>query len=1011
MRTEARLQANHQETIRSLTDMHNNVTQVLAVVERNASAVPATIGTMPCCSSESSWSTTGDELDRSVITFAQSTISTSAPMLRTPNMITEELMTTAYIKLQISHIAMIVEKVSLTTIPISSPDRFPRFSLNPIVQEESMSLMHLRHHVVREITHIRDFLESECLPSILYDGIVALNNLSVALNVLDMRQESKLLGDWTITLIRKLIMIDNGNSDLDAHLAHYLTNQSISYSDAGNLSQSLGAIKEAYTITQNLLNQYGSESRFQILHSTILLQHAWLVDNKSAVEMIIEAIRVLGVILDIRAYTQSMLPQQLEMAVQLSSSFLDQLFSAPHEQSLIMTYAHALQQLAGCLFRDKAHSDTALDLARLSIAVQRRSLSLHKPEHRAELAMALSSLVQCEIATSIPAEDLVDMVNECIPLLRELVEKNPAHYARELVNVLWVKASTLRSAKRDTEAIATWEEVARLAAQVVEDSELYARALGHLSSQFRRLMRHEDAVRTGRLAITTYRQDTEAQALRYFYLSQDLRELQRYKEAAEAAQKSVMLYRRLAMKDPAKWMGDVSEGLSDLSQCIAALGHYSDALIAWRESVRVLDNVVEGTLDIDINTYLGIVQAHSLTGLILEDHEACLEVSSTVIQSLRRLSELYPQNSDIIVEIRWSELRHASNLLRVGCLQDAHQYIDHWLDVWSSKPEASSDPRIAATHAAMVTLKADLLDDQGCTEQALLTTMEVHDIVRLSTQTYQPSFSQMIDCMIHEARYRVNLGNSEQALDIAEEALRLSRENMLEPIVENLVWSLHAVALTALTCRNYQRAGEAAQEGCSTSSTSQWRDNEEEHDISIRPGLFAILSSAEANLGRCDTALQYAQYAVDASLTIKDMKASISPTTAEQSYIETRGNLADILLVTGDTVQARQICEERLTYFSKRVEIRMGDYRELAPILHTLGILYCSEGRHKEGDAAAKELACIIKTLRSAFPSFQEEVKIRLRRQVQVPILKVLDDMKDKLECEHQAGVASLFAI
>ncbi|KAF5319455.1 hypothetical protein D9619_008430 [Psilocybe cf. subviscida] len=191
-----------------------------------------------------------------------------------------------------------------------------------------------------------------------------------------------------------------------------------------------------------------------------------------------------------------------------------------------------------------------------------------------------------------------------------------------------------------------------------------------------------------------------------------------------------------------------------------------------------------------------------------------------------------------------------------------------------------------------------------------------------------------------------------------------------------------------------------------------WKTNQYwEQSVAICPNLLAILSSAEANLGRCSTALEYAHRAVSASLEIGEMKAYISATTAEWSYMQTRGNLAEVLLATGDLVQAQQICEERSAYFSKRVEARMGEYRSLGPILRMLGILSCSEGRHEEGEAAANELRRIMTMLGSVFPSLQEEVKIQLRHQAQVPILKILDDMSEKLDCKHQAEVVSLYAI
>lgn len=101
--------------------------------------------------------------------------------------------------------------------------------------------------------------------------------------------------------------------------------------------------------------------------------------------------------------------------------------------------------------------------------------------------------------------------------------------------------------------------------------------------------------------------------------------------------------------------------------------------------------------------------------------------------------------------------------------------------------------------------------------------------------------------------------------------------------------------------------------------------------------------------------------------------------------METRGTLSEILLAIGNISQARQICEERREYFSKRVETRTGEYRELAPVLHMLSILFFREGLHEEGEAAAKVLSQIIEKLGSAFPSLQEQVKIRLRHQTKIP--------------------------
>lgn len=234
--------------------------------------------------------------------------------------------------------------------------------------------------------------------------------------------------------------------------------------------------------------------------------------------------------------------------------------------------------------------------------------------------------------------------------------------------------------------------------------------------------------------------------------------------------------------------------------------------------------------------------------------------------------------------------------------------------------------------------------------------------------------------MWEETRIQVQLGNGEEALKVAEGALELLRDN--GPSTGALIWSLHAVAIAALSCFNYERTVEVAREGrdilISPAGLEYWQNME--LCSPLCPCLFALLSYAEANLGRWSTALVYAHRAVDASLDIGNMKLYVSVTTATQSYMETRGNLANIFMATGNIVLARQVYEEQRVYFSQRVGKRIGDYRDLVPALRILGVLYCSKGQHDQ------ELSRIVRMLGNAYPNVQKQVKIRLHQQTKVPI-------------------------
>ncbi|KAF5319234.1 hypothetical protein D9619_008389 [Psilocybe cf. subviscida] len=656
MRSEVKLEAIHQETSRGLNSVHEDITQgleVLAVVWRDVSAIRTTIATTTSHRSYEFSGTTTDEFNRNVIIFAKSTPSTSAPMLHTPDMITEELMTAAYIKLQINSIAMTVERI--VQLPASATDNSHSNSvsllqLSPIseqasvvLKQASMSITHLRHHVVQQVTHIRNLLEAKRVHTIsIQDSVNALNMLSSGLGILGMDRESTLVGKWAITLTRTLFDASR-QPHLGAALAFYLLNQSMRYFMSGDNTQFLQSIQEPYAITQNLRNQDTGEEDFPVLYSRILLEYVQTVDRKRSIKISIEAVQVLEGILDVQAFTQSKSHGGIERVVHPISSFLDQLFFSSPPALAVRIYAHALHGLATYLSRD-GHFRSALDLALLAISVHRKMVSIYGHEYRMDLALALASLLEGGIASHIHAEKLINLADESIQLLQDLSEQNPVFYTPQLVSVLCVKASALRALGWDPEAMETWD-IAGLAGQIIQDSKVCAIALDNLSDQFRRLQKYDDTVRTVSLANTVYHKGAETQALRSFYLSQDLQHLHRYKKSAEAARSSVGLCRHLAMKDPGKWVVYLTKGLTNLAHCLAALGEYSDALIAWKESLSTMDGCLNTGPDMGsaavIHQFLTVLDKYTLISYILEDKEKCLEVSSTVYQHVRRLSEIY----------------------------------------------------------------------------------------------------------------------------------------------------------------------------------------------------------------------------------------------------------------------------------------------------------------------------------------------------------------------------------
>lgn len=643
MRAEVKLETIHQETSKGLTDVHKDTTQtleILEVVRRDVSALRITAAAATTRSDDSS-GTSSDEFDRNIIIFAQSTSTTSAPMLRTPDVITEELKMTAYIKGQINGIATMVEQMSV--LPSAAPHCVEKFQMSQILEYSSMSITCLRQHVAGQVTSIRDFLHSSdrTQPISIQQCASALTDLSAGLRNLNMGHESILVGKWAINHARMLAS-GGAQPDVNATVALYLLNQSMCYQASGDRVQGLQAIAEAYTLAQNLRNDHRGENHFQILYGNVLLQHANFVNHQQSITMCIEAIQVFGAVLNVQAFTRSELYGKAGRVVPLSASFFDHLFllNSTTAISAITSYAHALQHLGAFLCLD-SQPRSALDLMFLAIVVWRKIVSIYGCKYKVKLAWGLWSLLQNRVAGFISAEQRVSMAEECAQLLRELAGMNPALYARRLGSVLWQKAMTQQSMGRNVEAIGTWEKVAELAQQIVQDSRLHADALGRLSDQFRRLERYDDAVRTGTLAITTYQEDTQTQASRYFYLSQDLLQLRRYKESIEAVEKSVTLCRCLAKSDPEKWMGYLTLGLSKLVDALLATGDLPQARQICKERSIYISQRVE----IKIGEYRELVPTLRMLGVLCcseGQHEEGAAAAKELSRIMTMLGTEYP---------------------------------------------------------------------------------------------------------------------------------------------------------------------------------------------------------------------------------------------------------------------------------------------------------------------------------------------------------------------------------
>jgi tetratricopeptide (TPR) repeat protein len=225
----------------------------------------------------------------------------------------------------------------------------------------------------------------------------------------------------------------------------------------------------------------------------------------------------------------------------------------------------------------------------------------------------------------------------------------------------------------------------------------------------------------------------------------------------------------------------------------------------------------------------------------------------------------------------------------------------------------------------------------------------------------------------------------------------------------DLIWALLAVAKITECSGCYERTLEAAQEALSLCHNDKRlscvdgpvKNGDTDAAVCLRRSL-QMASLGKANLGKITQGLLYANQAVE---SVTKLNSVWFPSTYSiELYIDARGQLAKVLLAAGETEAARHVFEERREYFLKRVTEKNGEYRDLAPTLRILGIVYCSKGNHEKGSAIAQELHETLDRLKGIFMSLHNQVMSRLTYELMAPISQAARDLLESLDCDHQAG-------
>ncbi|KAF5323769.1 hypothetical protein D9619_012899 [Psilocybe cf. subviscida] len=979
------------------------------VVQRNIADLCLSTTAVLALNGSASSSPSSSQLDQGIVLFATSAPSSSAPILRTLPMINDEIVSTAYIKYQINNIVFKLETLSKLPLVFRADDSSVSSRLFTMVAcsaENSMSVAQLRRHTVRLVTLIHDILEVSPSQTTITDGAISLTQLAIALSFLTMHHEAALVGDWNTKFLRMLMSVDSARPEYVAGLTLALVNHSMDLAKVDETHASIVEIEEACELTQRL----PKSQNFQTLRSVVLRWYAAAIllvnnDRERSIDLARKSVRVLEDIVNIHPSEIQFRPDSTG-TMQVDSDCLDQLPSDVPPVAIIQ-YASALRQLGVSLSVDPK-LDESLRYLVLSTEILRRMspswISLH--------VLALETLVTSPASAQLVPETRLAYTNECAEHFRRLFPQNPIYYTRNLVLVLWVKADILHGLGREDEVLDDLKEATMLAKQLVQDAGLYAQALSNLSHQLHRLERFDDAAEARKQAVAMYQAPVHTQAERYYWLFLDLLKIGRHKEAAQAVAKSVTLYRILAVKDHDKWATRLGIVSSLQSRCLILQGDQDGALEAARESVRILEHLFPTDPDI----------LDSLLDALYIIHQVFLHLNcqEETIATCSDARELYQALfAKITVSVN-SDTSCADNLLRCQRLEAwrllqssrpslALEYLEELLSMWTKAP-SSADNQVT-TNRTMTLLNdyAEIQHNLGHTDLALTAVRKA----RVIAEPYLADgviFARMVWATLRCVFFTLGLCVDCDALLMAEDTLNLTRLSVVADD-EVLVASLLAVAMAAIQSRSYQRAAEVSKEAvelCHKSnemSLACWcYTSPLATSMTFLPCSLRLLSYSQANLGHISEALEDAREALKTAHKLKE-KTILASLLCTTSCAEVEGNLASILIASGDLFGATSILEGSRNYISQRVDIGNGEFGALVSTLRALGILYCHQGRHVEGDAAAQECYRITKSLQRVFPSLYEQVCTSLRCELSIPIFQSLKKVREELNCEHQALV------
>ena len=481
-------------------------------------------------------------------------------------------------------------------------------------------------------------------------------------------------------------------------------------------------------------------------------------------------------------------------------------------------------------------------------------------------------------------------------------------------------------------------------------------------------------------------------------LAVDYQLAERDPEGVQWAEDAVGQYRELAFETPEEFAGKLANGLSTLGHLLSGAGEQDKALSKLLEAVGLYDIITTKDPSF-VPQYIRALRILTTVVFKLSDVDNAIASSFNVLRTLRELRAKHPE------AVGWclsdAMENHGLLLVKSNRLEDAVRWAQEVIQWYEDLP--ADNPEAVEKYLVCLINNISDLDNLGRSEQALVPIKKAIDLGKQFCSASSSVASYTASSMLRYATILWELGRYADALAASTESVEFGRSTPIDDVTEfGGCLVVHSICLNSNGC-SLEAVGyaEEAVEICRNAPTKTISEANIFCYLQL-PHALQALSDSLADAGDEKKALQAAQESLDECLKLKDHEKVLPWTFSESVYGDALLCLANHLLASGSDVdRCLEILVEAKNLQTRRSESRTGTLTELASILRTLGLCYCSLGRHEEGLATRTELNSLQTRLKIAFPDIHRRMITAFERDDRRPLWTRLM-RRLNLQCTHQ---------